>query len=31
MITEDEFGDNKKKANENKFVEYDDDNKAKSK
>ena len=31
MRTEDEFGDNKKKANENKFAEYDDDNKAKSK
>ena len=30
MMTED-FSDNKKKPNENKFVEYDDDNKAKSK
>ena len=31
MMTEDEFKDNKKKVNENKFIEYDDDNKAKSK
>ena len=31
MMTEDEFKDNKKKAKENKFIEYDDDNKAKSK
>lgn len=30
MMTED-FSDNKKKPNENKFVEYDEDNKAKSK
>ena len=32
MMTEDEFKDNnKKKTNENKFIEYDEDNKAKSK
>ena len=31
MMTEDEFKENKKKAKENKFIEYDDDNKAKSK
>ena len=31
MMTEDEFKENKKKAKENKFIEYEDDNKAKSK
>ena len=31
MMTEDEFKGNKKKANENKFIEYDDENKARSK